>query len=229
MEKELNPLGMDTVRGLVAGAVLLGALIGGCATPPASEPAATTTTTASVPAPVVVPASVSVPPKGSEADEVVALLAYFQRVSAMGAEDLRREYNTVNAAFNKDKIESQRLKLALLLSVPQAPFGDDKRLISLLETAPTRNAPADSPQRELLTLLQKLTAERVRQVNLSKEEQKRTDTQTRDEQKRLEQQVKDEQKRADELQQKLDALLAIDRDLRHRAPQRGTPRTTQAK
>jgi hypothetical protein len=228
MEEELNPLGTTPWRGWTAGfALLTGAMIGGCAaTTTTSEPAPAA---ASTPAPVTTPASISLPPKATETDEVVALLAYYQRVSAMSAEDLRREYNAVNAAFNKDKAENQRLKLALLLSVPQAAYGDDKRLLALLESAPTRNAPADSPQRELLTLLQKLTAERVRQVSQAKDEQKRTDTQTRDEQKRLEQQVKDEQKRADELQQKLDALLAIDRDLRHRAPQRGAPRTTQTK
>lgn len=209
----------------VAMALVPGVLIAACATT-TSDPTATAST---APAPVVAPTGGPQHPKGGEADEVVALLAYYQRVSALAAEDLRREYNAVNLAFNKDKSESQRLKLALLLSVPQAPYSDDKRLLSLLEAAPSRNAPADSPQRELLTLLQKLTAERVRQVNQTKDEQKRADSQTRDEQKRVEQQLKDEQKRADELQQKLDALLAIDRDLRHRAPQRGVPRTTQTK
>jgi hypothetical protein len=111
--------------------------------------------------------------------------------------------------------------------VPGAAFRDDSRLLNLLETSPLRNAPAESPQRELLTLLHKLTAERVRVAGLGKDEQRRMETQAKDEQKRLEQQVKEEQRRADELQSKLDALLAIDRELRQRSPQRGTQRSVQ--
>lgn len=161
----------------------------------------------------------------------MALLGYFQRVSAMSAEELRREYTSVNQAFTKDKNESYRLKLVLLLSVPGAAFRDDVRLVNLLESAQGRNGDSDSPQRELISLLYKLTAERVRLAAQAKEDQRKYEAQAvqaRDEQKRLEQQAKDEQRRADELQQKLDALMAIERELRQRAPQRGTPKNTPA-
>jgi predicted ribosome quality control (RQC) complex YloA/Tae2 family protein len=197
------------------GRYLLVSLLAGCVIP-IEQPSAPAPTAEATPV-VIVPA-----PRNADAEEALALLAYFHRVSGLGAEELRREYNAVNSAFAREKTEMQRMKLALLLSVPGAAFRDDARLLTLLDTSSLRSAPADSPQREVLTLLQRLTAERVRQLAQAKEEQRRIETQAKDDQKRLEQQLKDEQKRADELQQKLDALVAIDRELRQRVPQRGT-------
>lgn len=214
-EKEVRKLGCLASLLRHFGRYLVLASLAGCVMPVEQSPAP-------APAPEPAPIVVVTAPPNAEAEEVVSLLAYFQRVSGLGAEELRREYNAVNQAFTREKTEAQRLRLALLLSVPGAAYRDDGRLMTLLEASALRSAPVDSPQRELLTLLQRLTAERVRQLAQAKDEQRRIETQAKEEQKRLEQQVKDEQRRADELQQKLDALLAIDRELRQRLPQRGT-------
>ena len=120
--------------------------------------------------------------------EVAALLAYYQGLLAMPAEELKREHQAVSQTFARDRTELGRLQLALLLCVPGAPWHDDARLMTLLDGAASRKAPADSPRRHFVTLLQKLVAERQR-----------------------------EQKRADELQQKLDSMLTIERSLRGRA------------
>lgn len=173
------------------------------------------------------------PPTPSEIaqnnQEVVELLGYFQRVAVLPPDDLRKEYTAVNAAFQRDKSDLQRLRLVLLLSVPGASFRDDAKLSGLLETAGSRpgNGDANSPQRQLALLLQKLNGERMRQV---RDEQKRVELLPRDDAKRVEElntqnkklegQLADEKRRSDELQKKLDALLTIERDLRSRSPQR---------
>lgn len=141
------------------------------------------------------PASVSAPTPGmeylKENAEVSALLAYYQDLLAMTPEELRGEHQGASQAFARDRSELGRLRLALLMCVPGAAWRDDARLLALLDGAASRNAPPDSPRRQFIVLLQKLVGERQR-----------------------------EQKRADELQQKLDAMLTIERSLRGRQPQK---------
>lgn len=158
------------------------ALSGGCAVFPAT-------------APEPVPAAVS-PPAPSvdyvkENAEVSALLAYYQELSDLPAEELKREYSSTSQAFAHDRSELGRLRLSLLMCVPGVPWRDDAKLLALLDGAASRKAPPDSPRRQFVLLLQKLVAERLR-----------------------------EQKRADELQQKLDSMLTIERSLRGRQPQK---------
>lgn len=120
-----------------------------------------------------------------ESAEVTALLAYNQQLLAMNPEELRREYQAVSQAYGRDRSELGRLRLALLMCQPSVSWRDDAKLLSLLEGALNRSMPLESPRRQFIVLLHKLVAERQR-----------------------------EQKRADELQQKLDSLLSIERSLR---------------
>ena len=175
------------------------------------------------------------PDWSSETEEVQTLLAYYQRMLGVSADDLRKEFNAVNQVFNRDKTENARLKLVLLLSVPNAPFRDDARLVSLLENSLSRTAVPESPRRQLVTLLSRLSTDRLRQVAQVKDEQKKQESQLKDETRRIEEQQKradeqqkradeqqkradEQQRRADELQEKLDKLLAIERELRSRVP-----------
>lgn len=164
--------------------LIAASLLGGCAVLGGPEP---------VPAPV--PAAVEPADFTKENEEVAALLSYYQRLQALSAEELRREHLIASQAFARDKTEFARLRLVLVMCVPGAgwrdeqkkPPWDDARLLALLDAAPARSAPAESPRRHFVTLLQKLVSERMR-----------------------------EQRRADELQQKLDAMLEIERSLRAR-------------
>lgn len=172
-----------------------------------------------------------------ESEEVLALLAYHQRWSLASAEDQRKEFAAVSQAYNRDKTELGRLRLGMLLIIPNAPFRDDARLAALLDAAASRNAPPDSPRRQLLTVLYRIAFERQRQQGQPKDEHRKLEAQLRDEQRRADeaqrraeeaQKRSDEfqrrgdelQKRADEVQAKLDKLLAIERELRSRAPRR---------
>lgn len=157
----------------------------------------------------------------AEADEVASQLEYFGRMAALPLDDLRREYSAVAESFARSGTEADRLRLALLLSAPGAPFRDDARLVSLIEAAPPHQGAGASPRRDLLGLLLRLAGERQRLAAAAREEQKRIETQGRDEVRRLEGLLRDEQRRADELRQKLDALLAIEREMRNRLPRTG--------
>ncbi len=159
--------------------------LGGCAWLPAVAPDAV--------GPAPVPAAAPAPATDymQENAEVAALLAYYQELLGLPAEELKREHQGVSQSFARDRSELGRLRLALLMCVPGAGWRDDARLLALLDGAVSRKAPADSPRRQFIILLQKLVAERYK-----------------------------EQKRAEDLQQKLDAMLTIERNLRGRRTQK---------
>lgn len=153
-----------------------------------------------------------------EAEEVQMLMAYFQRMLSVSAEDLRKEFTAASQVFGRDKTESARFKLALLMSIPGTSFRDDARLVALLDGSASRALSPESPRHQLLTLLTRLTGERVRQVAVEREGLKKLEADLKEAQRRAEEQQQRAdalQKRADELQQKLDKLLAIDREMRH--------------
>lgn len=104
---------------------------------------------------------------------------------------MKSEYQGISQTYARDRSELGRLRLALLMCVPGTEWRDDARLLTLLDGAASRKTPPDSPRRRFAILLQKLVMERQR-----------------------------EQKRADELQQKLDSMLAIERSLRGRQLQK---------
>ena len=135
--------------------------------------------------------------------QAVALLAYFERIAELPVERQQAELTTARSAFERNAGAGNRLRLALVLSLPQAPWHDDARVIALV--APLAQAEDAAPLRNLALLLQKSAAERLRLV---------------DEQRRREAALRAEQRRSEELQQKLDALRAIDRDMRRPAPRR---------
>jgi hypothetical protein len=174
----LGKTGLMTIRLLVLAAA---GVMAGCALFPGL-------TTEAEPAPTVAAEAPSAAAEQArESGEVAALLAYYQDLLGLPAEELRREYQQVSQGFSRDRSELGRLRLVLLMCVPGAPWRDDVKLLALLEGSPSRKAAPESPRRQFVTLLQKLVAERQR-----------------------------EQKRADELQQKLDSMIDIERKMRER-------------
>ena len=150
--------------------IAVAAALGGCALLPGTAPEPAEPVLASAPDSDYI----------KENAEVSALLAYYQDLLAMPAEELKREHQGISQSFARDRSELGRLRLALLMCVPGAAWRDDARLLALLDGAASRKALPESPRRQFIVLLQKLVAERQR-----------------------------EQRRADELQQKLDSLLTL--------------------
>lgn len=149
------------------------------------------------------------PAWSAPADEVAGLLDYFHRLANAAPEEQRKALASAQAEFDEQAGEAQRLRLALVLALPRAPWRDDGRLLALLAPLDPSAGQPSSPRRDLAGLLLRLVAERQR---LAKDEQRRHETALRD-----------EQRKSQELQQKLDALRSIDRDLRLRPAPRSRP------
>jgi len=75
-----------------------------------------------------------------DARQLADLIGYYTRVAAMGPEEQRREYAAASQAFNRDRGAYNRVRLALLASIPGAPFHDETRALGLLEPFATASA-----------------------------------------------------------------------------------------
>jgi hypothetical protein len=149
--------------------------LAGCAPAPKSQPAADE--------PIFTTA---------ESRAVISLLDAFQQWQSMPEESLNRELAAANAAYVRDASDMARVRLALLLSMPNSSLHNDARALSLLAAVQSgASAPASAsghPLRELALLLQTQIVERIRTVN-------------------------EAVKRGDELAQKLDALRKLEHSL----------------
>jgi hypothetical protein len=126
------------------------------------------------------------PRMDEETIEALALLSDLQRILADSAEEQRREFAALSQAFAKQRLDTTRVKLAVLHTVPGASFQDDARAMVLLEAVAKGSGSA--PVKAVALLVHAQVAERQRQV-------------------------REEQKKAEALQQKLDALKALERSL----------------
>jgi len=129
---------------------------------------------------------------------VAVLLAYVQRLRSLNYEDMRREYVAANQAYARSRADEQRLRLGLVLVAPNAAVRDDARAAGLFESALAERGRAGGLG-QFVNLLQGMLAERGRQV-------------------------REEQRRTDALQQKLDALKAIEQSMSERDTRNGAAR-----
>lgn len=134
-------------------------------------------------------------PRDSEAQEVAALLANHDRIALLPPEEQRREFAAAQAAHDKSPSDTTRLNLALLMLLPRTPWQDDKRLHALLaDIAVPKGKP--SPRHDLAQFILRQAVDRQRRIE------------------QLAQQAREERRRADDLQQKIESLKAIDRETR---------------
>jgi hypothetical protein len=191
-------------------ALVLTAWLGACATPPAPaprveppaapvvqpkpEPEPEPVQVAPVPvAPVVIvqqaPAVAAPPPApvNEEEQQTIALLADLHRYASEPSDELRRDLAAANQAVNRARTEVNRVRLAVLLTMPGAGTPDDARAMSLLESV-VGKSPGASPVRQLAAILYAQIVERVRGVS-------------------------EEKKKSAAAQEKLDQLRAVERSL----------------
>jgi len=198
-------------RGCSVGALSGLALLAACAAPPpapAPAPAAAApvvqikpdplpVTPVPVPQVVIVqsppqptpqqPPLPAAPPVNEEEQQALALLVDLQRYAVEAGEDLRRELAAANLALTRSRSDANRMRLAMLLTLPTAGPPDDARALSLLEPIVGRSGNA-SPMKQIASLLYAQITERARSV---REEQRKTAV----------------------AQEKLDALRAVERSL----------------
>ena len=175
-------------------------IIAGCVTPPPEEPPAPvsvakpeTAPPAEAPdtearaQPAIIAPPVEPPPR-PRADDVERLLVYFEHVRKLPAPELGRENEIARAAFNRTRSEFDRVRLAMLLSVPNTAIADEQRAYDLLD--PVVKNPT-SPLHGLALLMT---------TNLQ-------------ERRRLESNMQQLQQNVQGLQNKLDALMSLERTL----------------
>ena len=118
-----------------------------------------------------------------ESRQVVELIGYAQRVSALQADEQQRELNASSQMFSKDRGAYGRVRLALVLSLPGTAFCDEPKAASLLEPLMSKEV-APGPMQQFAGLLHTQLSERVR-----------------------------EQRRAAQLKEQLDALKDVERKI----------------
>lgn len=184
-------------------------LLAGCATAPEVPllpkepvpPAVTQTVYVPVYVEVEKPAAVVPAPEPiklpEDQEHSLALLLDMARSANASPEDLRKDFLASQTAFNKDKSSVNRLRYAWISALLGPAAGDDARLQGLLEplVAKTGGFAPTHPLRPVADVMLSQLTERTRQL-------------------------KEEQKKADALQQKLDALKAIEKNLLDRERRR---------
>ena len=119
------------------------------------------------------------------ASDVESLLLYFQHIRTLTGPEAGREHEAARQAYARSRTDFNRIRLAMILSLPGTTFTDEARAVSLLETV----AKHDGGR------LQGLAAA----LGASLKEQQRLAAS------------------AQELQQKLDALKSLERNLIERS------------
>jgi len=147
--------------------------------PPPAPQAPPQTTAAPQPAPA--------PQVNEEEQQALALLIDLQRYAVEPGDDLRRELAAANAALARTRNDANRIRLAMLLTLPPAGPPDDARAVSLLEPIVSRTGNA-SPLKQIAAVLYAQIIERTRSV-------------------------REEQRKTAAAQEKLDALRAVERSL----------------
>jgi hypothetical protein len=91
--------------------------------------------------------------------DVESLLAYYQQVKGMSGAELGREHDTARQAYARSRTEFNRVRFAMMLSLPNTTFSDSGRALELLEPV-SRNF--NGPFHGLATLLVTHLQERKR-------------------------------------------------------------------
>jgi len=160
------------------------------------------------------------PRLSDQESEVLSWLAAYRMLANASLDEQRKVYQGAQAALAKNNSDSNRLRLALALSLPGVPWRDDNKLMSTLEATPSLFKLSDDPLHQLVFVLYKQAQERQR----LRDEQRKRETDLLDEQKqrlhdeqrRHEAELLGEQRQNEELQMKLDALRRIDQDIKQR-------------
>jgi len=142
-------------------------------------------------APTPAPEPVQAPP--APASEVDGVLKYYHRVLSLKGPELNREYERARQEFEREPSDTNRLQLAVLLSMPGAGFRDDSAAIGLLQ--PLKERTAEDGLKPLALLMQTYILELRRTEDALQAQSSK---------------LRDEQRRAEALQQKLEALLQME-------------------
>lgn len=171
--------------------LMLALLLGACTATTAPQP---------TPQPVRTPALVSCQPV-KENPKLGEIMRYYSHISALAAPDVVSEYNTVSQSFSKNPTNTERIKLAMLLSLPNTAFHNTAAALDLLETWPDQPSDASSNLHDLARFFGGLLAQ-----------QKQADETMND----LGKALASEKLHSKSLQGKIDAIKAFEINQPHR-------------
>jgi hypothetical protein len=171
----MTPLGAEPLRAI---RIAQTAAPGAAPSPPATQPV--------LPVPAT-PAGVEPAPVNEEEQQTIALLFDLQHYTGESNEELRRDLAAAMQALNRARTESNRIRAAVLLTLPGAGPPDDARAIALLESV-SGKTPGASPVKQLAAVLLAQIAERMRATG-------------------------EERRKSAAAQEKLDQLRAVERSL----------------
>lgn len=126
-------------------------------------------------------------PVNEDEQQTIALLLELQRYTGESNDELRRELSAAMQALNRARTEPNRIRAAVLLTLPGAGPPDDARAMTLLESV-SGKTPGTSPLKQLAAVLLAQIAERVRGMG-------------------------EERRKSAAAQEKLDQLRAVERSL----------------
>jgi hypothetical protein len=140
------------------------------------------------------------PPRGLalSADRV---LRYYTCLGTLPASDVASEYHAVSLSFSETGSNSDRLKLAILLSLPDTEFHSTAAALNLVKNMPAGPEPVPSTLPDLALLLSVLL-----------EQQQHADDSISE----LKKELSDEKVHSDFLQKKIDAVKDLEINLIHR-------------
>lgn len=141
----------------------------------------------STPVPVPGTGIQEAPAASEEERQMIGLLGDLQHFASAPSEELRRELASTASALNRTRTDVNRIRLAILLTLPAAGPPDDGRALTLLDSVTGRPGGV-SPLKQLAIVLYAQVSERQRGIA-------------------------EERKKSAAAQEKLDQLRAVERSL----------------
>ncbi|BBP05061.1 hypothetical protein TPL01_18650 [Sulfuriferula plumbiphila] len=125
-------------------------------------------------------------------------MLYYDYLHKQPAAELVKEYDKARQSLAQARTDVNRVRVALLLVLPNAPFHDTTAALGLLNELTKETKTASPGLRGLAGMMAMLIAEQQRANNNVED---------------LSQKLKDEQKRADQLQGKVDGIKNMEKNL----------------
>lgn len=158
--------------------------------------------------PVCPPTPVPMDNKTCQIDD---LMQYYDVLSKFPASAVSREYDKVRQDFLKNKSDLNRLKAALLLSLPNTSFRDYSAALNLLEDRVPGSSDMAPDLRGFANFLRVMLTEQLRLIKHANDQAHHAND--------LTQKLKEEQKRTRAWQEKVDAIKTMEKNLIRRDKQ----------
>ena len=126
------------------------------------------------------------------------IMRNYDTLSKQPATEIAQEYAKAVQDFSAARSDSNRLRVAMLLALPDTPFHDTAAALDLLNDWPQDETAPPSALRGFARLLSVMLIQQQQSNNALNE---------------MTQKIKEEQKRADALQEKIDAVKNMEKNL----------------